>query len=67
MSFVGNMLENADEVLFFILVFLILFSGRICDTAGSTCEFSGCEILFFIILFLLLFCNCTEREYSEPQ
>lgn len=61
MGFFGNIINREnEEILFFILVFLLLFNGSIfglgrsCD--GPEYDENG-TILFFIILFLLLFFN----------
>lgn len=59
MGLFGNGINrDNDEILFFILVFLLLFNGNFfgfgdsCDEAGG---YDNGTILFFIILFLLLF------------
>ena len=63
MGFLGNFLnEDKNEILFFIIVFLILFNG---NNFGKGFDKKGIlddsEILFFIIVFLLLFFN---RKYD---
>ncbi len=57
MGFLGNFFNGEnDELLFFILVFLLLFNGF-----GGKCDgidgYDNSTVLFFIILFLLLFFN----------
>lgn len=77
MNFPGNFFDDENgEILFFILVFLILFStnffrrGNFID--DCSCDKDNTDILFFIILFLILFFNChcergiEDREAEEP-
>ncbi|MCX7921138.1 MAG: hypothetical protein N3B21_03815 [Clostridia bacterium] len=59
MSIFGNFFNgDNDEILFFILVFLLIFNGSLfgkgCD--GGFLD-DNSAILFFIIVFLLLFFN----------
>jgi len=63
MGFLGDFLnDDRNEILFFIIVFLILFNGNHCDKGfDKKGIFDDSEILFFIIVFLLLFFN---RKYD---
>lgn len=57
MDFLGELFKgDTDEILFFILVFLLLFNGNTFDRGldGGECSDNG-SMLFFIILFILLF------------
>lgn len=74
MSFLRNMgcgCGDNDEILFFILIFLLLFSDVFncgCNNRRSCDDECGNDssILFFIILFLLLFnggnCGCGNNN-----
>lgn len=57
MNVLGNFFDGGnDEILFFILVFLLLFNGNIFGKDHDVSDgFDNSSILFFIILFLLLF------------
>lgn len=61
MGFFGDFFKgDNDEILFFLLVFLLLFPGNIFDRNYSRIEGDDSDnspVLFFIILFLLLFFN----------
>lgn len=67
MGFLGNFFKgDNDEVLFFILVFLFLFSGNWFGKGHEGLGDDDGSILFFIILFLLLFFNNSfGREATE--
>lgn len=60
-----------DEVLFFILVFLLLFSGKLSgNLRGEPDDNSASSVLFFILVFLLLFINNDfgrENKYSARE
>lgn len=59
MGFLRNFINgDNDELLFFILVFLFLFSGNLFGPCGEeTALFGNSTLLFFIIVFLFLFFN----------
>jgi hypothetical protein len=67
MKHLGNLLKGENcSMLFFILVFLFLFTKKdglgnlFCKKDGECIEGdekNDCSILFFIIVFLLLFSN----------
>lgn len=67
MGFFGNFFKgDGDEILFFIILFLLLFNGNHYDRDFEKKGiFDDNEILFFIIVFLLLFFN---RSYAyDPE
>jgi len=77
MSFPGNFIDDENsEILFFILVFLLIFSSNLFGRGNyiDDCSFDNdnTDILFFIILFLLLFFNfhndrgIVDRGLEEP-
>lgn len=64
MNFFNGLFGREDNVLFFLLIFLVLFCGGfngIGNIGGIGHNDKGCccdnTILFFVILFLLLFNN----------
>lgn len=66
MPFLGNILKDRDEILFFVILFLLLFSGNDGKLLHLTKGNEKCDndaILFFVILFLLLFQN--EKRVCE--
>lgn len=60
MNFLSNLFSgDGDEILFFILVFLLLFNGGNIFGIGINGDglFDVGTILFFILVFLILFLN----------
>lgn len=61
MKYLSNLLKGDNcSMLFFILVFLALFTGNGFGSGSEGGESDDCTMLFFIIIFLLLFTNNTD-------
>jgi len=73
MSFINGLFGGNDNILFFLLIFLVLFCGGmngIGDILGCGCGKDKCgsdnTILFFVILVLVLFCNNGVAGIEKP-
>ena len=56
--------SESDELLFFVLVFLLVFGGSLIGNFSDGIEGNeGVTILFFIIMFIFLFISSDRDDF----